>query len=178
MDKKALLIPILSASVLTVGIVGGSIFLLMNAASQSSSSPTHSTKQIANTAELKGLSLEVKELPSSSQIIGGSLQVTGDLSTEGSLSAQSLLLAPKASPTNQGELYIQASDNTLRYFNGADEVNISSLNQTNSTVGQLVVTTTELQATLATLSDRAEGVVTLQGQTGAIVLTGGQGIAL
>ncbi|OJU87984.1 hypothetical protein BGO17_03285 [Candidatus Saccharibacteria bacterium 49-20] len=140
-----------------------------------------STKDVNKGAEqsvtsLKGLkSLEVLDTPSSGtkQVIGGDLKVTGNVSIIDGLSSSSLQLTPVTNPSGlrTGELYT-ASDNNLYYYDGRSAANISG------GLATARVDITRLQQETARIVSRPEGVLTLQGQSGNVVLTGSDGITI
>lgn len=107
--------------------------------------------------------------------------------------SNSLIISPTASPINPvvGQIYYDNGSNVLKYFNGADFVSLQAqqtqpaqqtqqtttptIQSVNGTSGQLTLGD-GLDLTSSILSNT--GVLSVQGQTGAVTLTGGNGITI
>lgn len=114
----------------------------------------------------------------------GGLTIEGNrtLSINGQLRVNnSLVLSPTGQPTNAvaGQLYYDQGDNLLSYYNGSRFVDVLGSENAVLNLGGLngsINLGGGLTATAGTLTN--SGVLSLQGQTGDIVLTSGGGIAI
>ncbi|HZM64061.1 MAG TPA: hypothetical protein VFB59_02915, partial [Candidatus Saccharimonadales bacterium] len=104
-----------------------------------------------------------------SVIINGSLQVK-----------DGLIIAPTVQPTTAvaGQMYYDQTSNILSYYNGSEFVSLSAASGVQSLggVSGSITVGDGLSVTAGQLANT--GVLTVQGQTGNVTFTGGNGIAI
>lgn len=114
----------------------------------------------------------------------GTLIIDGSktLSINGQLRANnSLIISPTSQPTSAvaGQIYYSQTDNTLNYYNGTSFVKLEATQNAVQSVGGLtgsITLGTGLSSAGGAITN--SGVLSLQGQTGAIILTAGNGMAV
>ena len=172
MNRKALLPIAISLGVFTVIFAVVALFL-WNASQNTVSNAPSSQTSVSTVAELPELEVDDTPLATGRQVIGGDLRVSGNVSIIDGLTSSSLQLTPLSSQTTlqAGQLYT-SNDNNLYYYNGQTSANISG------GLSAAQVDIAQLQADTAQLLTQPEAVVTLQGQSGNVVLTGTSGITI
>ena len=155
-DKKRIMIPIFVATAIFAVLITAVVVIVYNEVKGSASADQTVQLTIPETTSTV--------LPVATQVVGGSLDVTNNLS------AENLSLKPTTSAPVDNQLYT-ASDGSLNYYNGTDNLNISAATAALAQPG--VGLTTTQDGSLAN-----SGVLTMQGQTGNISLTGSNGITI
>ena len=171
MNRKALLPVVVSLGVFVV-IFGVVALYLWNASRQTVSSE-RSQQSVSAVKELPQLEVNDQPVTSTKQVIGGDLKVTGTVSIIDGLSASSLQLKPISSTANlrAGQLY-SANNNALYYYDGRSSANITG------GLSTAQVDIARLQTETQRILTQPEGVLTLQGQSGSVVLAGADGITI
>jgi hypothetical protein len=123
-------------------------------------------------------------IPTGQEVVGGNLSVTNSLRVANNIVGGSITITPSNNAPSAGQLYV-TNDNALHYYDGQSTTNISAMgdiqksNDTlKQTVAQLQSRQDQIQAAVAAQAAAPQGVLTLQGQSGDIVLTGGAGVAI
>lgn len=107
------------------------------------------------------------------QVVGGDLRVSGDLSANDGLTTSRINLgAYSGLDVAVGQVYVDENFD-LRYYGGTEDINISVMS---SEIDDLRVEVAEQAAAIA--ADINVGVVSLQGQSGNVVLGAGSGIGI
>ena len=172
MNHKALLPVFVSLGVFAALFAVVGIFL-WNASQETVSNTSTSDTSVSTITQLPELEVADTPLAEGRQVIGGDLKVSGNVAILDSLTSSSLQLTPGSTQESlqAGELY-STVDGSLYYYNGQTSANIS---------GGLAVAQNdiaELQAETAQILNQPEAVLTLQGQSGNVVLTGTGGITV
>lgn len=170
MNRKALLPVFVSLGIFVV-IFGVVALYLWNASRQDVKSTAD--QSVTTVKGLQDLQVIDQPVSPTKQVIGGDLKVTGNVSIIDGLSSSSLQLTPVTNPTGlrTGQLYTN-TDNNLYYYDGRVSSNISG------GLATARVDINQLQQETAQFLNRPEGVLTLQGQSGNVVLAGSDGIAI
>ena len=171
MNRKALLPVFVSLGIF--GLIFAVAAIYLAGASQREVDTTSASESVQSLQGIDEIEVVAVDAPSTRQVVGGDLRVTGNVSIVNGLSSSSLQLIPVSNPTNlqSGQLYTQ-TDGGLYYYNGQAATNIT---------GGLVTAQndiTRLQQETQEILSQPEGVVTIQGQSGNIVLTGAAGITI
>lgn len=130
-------------------------------------------QSVSTINNLPSLKVEDQPLVSTKQIVGGDLKVTGNVTIVDGLSSSSLQLVPVNAQTKlqAGQLYT-TGDSALYYYNGRSAANITG------GLSTAQVNIAQLQSDTRRILAQPEGVVTLQGQSGSVVLAGSDGITI
>jgi hypothetical protein len=171
MNRKTLLPILISLGVFLVIFAVVALYL-WNASRKDVPSNTVS-QNVSTINELPELEVTDEPLSPTKQIIGGDLKVTGNVTIIDGLSSSSLQLIPVTNQSNlrTGQLYT-TNDNALYYYNGQNASNISG--GLSNAQADIVALQEETQRFL----NQPEAVLTLQGQSGNVVLTGSAGITI
>jgi len=164
MNRKALLPVFVSLGIFVV-IFGVVALYLWNASRQDVKSTAD--QSVTTVKGLQDLQVIDQPVSPTKQVIGGDLKVTGNVSIIDGLSSSSLQLTPVTNPAGlrTGQLYTN-TDNNLYYYDGRVSSNISG------GLATARVDINQLQQETAQFLNRPEGVLTLQGQSGNVVLAG------
>lgn len=170
MNRKALL-PVFVSLGVFVGIFGLVALYLWGASQKEVQSGTD--QSVATVKSLQDLQVIDQPISPTKQVIGGDLKVTGNVSIIDGLTSSSLQLTPVTNPAGlrTGQLYTN-TDNNLYYYDGRVSSNISG------GLATARVDIAQLQQETAQFLNRPEGVLTLQGQSGNLVLAGAEGITV
>lgn len=172
MHRKALLPIFIALGIFTV-LFAVVALVLWNASQATVTRTDTDDSAVATITSLPELEVDDAPLATGRQVIGGDLRVSGTVSILDGLTSSSLQLTPIASQeTLQAGALFTGNDSNLYYYNGQTSANITG------GLATAQIDIAELQANTAELLTQPEAVLSLQGQSGNIVLTGLQGITI
>lgn len=176
MTRHGLFWPLVVASGIGVVIVGGIAAAVYNASQQTDN------QQVTSSVSLPDV--KSSRAPLAREVIGGDLNISGATSTRslsvaesttlnkvtvtGGLASKDLTLTSENSST-EGKLYV-STDGSLNYFNGREQANISAA------AGAIQRPGAGLAVQNGQLTN--SGVLSLQGQSGNVTFSAGEGIEL
>lgn len=109
------------------------------------------------------------QLPDTIQLVGGNLEVKGSFQAD-DISSSGIVITPSSSSPVKGQLYVTTGDQ-LHFYDGQRSVNLSSVDSLSNDLR-------DIKSELDKLAARPAGVISLQGQSGNLTLTGSDGIAI
>lgn len=160
-------------------ILAGIGFVILRIQQDNQANSRRESEQVDPASRFGTLQLPLGEL---AEVGGITIEGNRTLSINGQLRVNnSLILSPTGQPTNAvaGQMYYDQTDNLLSYFNGSEFVDVLGSENAVLNLGGLNGTINlggGLTAAAGTLIN--SGVLSLQGQTGDVVLTSGGGIAI